>query len=262
MTSASRARSEVTLSEVDGVRYLHFGSEWVQGAMNLAHPYRLELDYVQRMMSWLLFAEPPARIAQLGLGAASLTKFCHRRLRASHIDAVEIDAAVITAAHRWFHLPMPDDRLRLWHRDAFDHLRDPLMRAAYGVIQVDLYDREARAPVLDTTAFYRALRVALAPGGIAVVNLFGDELSFPRSWQRLNSAFDGRVLAMAPVPAGNVVVLAFRDAVAAIERAALSARGEAIERRLRIPAGQWVDALRPVRREGLPGGGRWRLLTL
>jgi len=34
----------VTLSELDGVRYLHFGTEWVQGAMRLRKPDWLELD--------------------------------------------------------------------------------------------------------------------------------------------------------------------------------------------------------------------------
>ena len=34
----------VTLSEMDGVRFLHFGTEWVQGAMRLRKPDWLELD--------------------------------------------------------------------------------------------------------------------------------------------------------------------------------------------------------------------------
>ena len=34
----------VTLSEFDGVRYLHFGTEWVQGAMRIRKPNWLELE--------------------------------------------------------------------------------------------------------------------------------------------------------------------------------------------------------------------------
>ena len=66
----------ITLSEEDGVRYLHFGSPWVQGAMRIARPWALEIDYVRDMMAWLLFLAPPGRILQLGLGAAALTKYC------------------------------------------------------------------------------------------------------------------------------------------------------------------------------------------
>ena len=34
----------VTLSEMDGVRFLHFGTEWVQGAMRLRKPDAIELE--------------------------------------------------------------------------------------------------------------------------------------------------------------------------------------------------------------------------
>ncbi|MGI4860168.1 MAG: spermidine synthase, partial [Janthinobacterium lividum] len=63
----------VTFSELAGVRYLHFGTEWVQGAMRLRKPFELELEYAEQMMGWLLFLDAPARVTQLGLGAAALT---------------------------------------------------------------------------------------------------------------------------------------------------------------------------------------------
>ena len=71
--------SEVNLSESDGVRYLHLGTEWVQGSMRIDAPFDIDLEYVQRMMAWLLFV-PPASVAgrhamQLGLGAGAVTKF-------------------------------------------------------------------------------------------------------------------------------------------------------------------------------------------
>src|SRR4051794_19647008 len=65
----------VTLSEQDGARYLHFGTEWVQGAMRIRKPDWPELEYAQQMMAWMLFVDAPRAIAQLGLGAATLTKF-------------------------------------------------------------------------------------------------------------------------------------------------------------------------------------------
>jgi hypothetical protein len=45
------AQVDVTLSEFQGVRYLHFGSEWVQGAMRLSRPDELVLSYVRQMMA-------------------------------------------------------------------------------------------------------------------------------------------------------------------------------------------------------------------
>lgn len=45
-----------SLSEADGIRYLHFGTEWVQGAMLIRDPARLVLEYTAQMMAWLLFS--------------------------------------------------------------------------------------------------------------------------------------------------------------------------------------------------------------
>ncbi|MBA4266792.1 MAG: spermidine synthase, partial [Comamonadaceae bacterium] len=73
---------EVTLSEDGEVRFLHLGTEWIQGTMLIDAPFEIELDYVQRMMAWLLFVEPDTvpkrRALQLGLGSAALTKFCFK----------------------------------------------------------------------------------------------------------------------------------------------------------------------------------------
>ena len=70
---------EATLSEFDGVRFLHLDSIWVQGAMRLKKPEKLELEYVQRMMAWMLWRDArdmtQGTAVQLGLGAGALTRF-------------------------------------------------------------------------------------------------------------------------------------------------------------------------------------------
>ncbi|HJD43923.1 MAG TPA: hypothetical protein H9906_02700, partial [Candidatus Paenalcaligenes intestinipullorum] len=84
--------SLITLSEEDGVLYLHFGTEWVQGAMRMSRPNDLVLTYTQKMMGWLLFKQPTEqeRIVLLGLGAASLLKFCLSHTPAE-IETIELD---------------------------------------------------------------------------------------------------------------------------------------------------------------------------
>jgi hypothetical protein len=77
------------------VRYLHFGTEWVQGAMRIRKPDWPELEYAQQMMAWMLFIEQPRAIAQLGLGAATLTKFCYRQFPQALVTAVELNPSVI-----------------------------------------------------------------------------------------------------------------------------------------------------------------------
>ena len=81
-----------TISEHDGVRFLHLDTPWVQGAMLIREPRVIVLEYVQRMMAWMLW-RPSAEVAaghavQLGLGAASITRFCHSVLRMPRVTAV------------------------------------------------------------------------------------------------------------------------------------------------------------------------------
>jgi hypothetical protein len=121
---------------------------------------RIELEYAQQMMAWLLFLETPARIVQLGLGTGALTKFAHRFLPHAKVEAVELNPAVIVAARTMFALPPDDARLVVHEADAWDFVNDPANRGTTGVIQIDLYDATARGPVLDSVAFYRGCAAA------------------------------------------------------------------------------------------------------
>ena len=49
----------IETSDEAGVRFLHFGSDWVQGAMRIARPWALELAYTRDMMWPLLLNGTP-----------------------------------------------------------------------------------------------------------------------------------------------------------------------------------------------------------
>ncbi|AQG98095.1 spermidine synthase [Burkholderia sp. KK1] len=234
----------VTFSEEGGVRYLHFGTEWVQGAMRLKKPDHIELEYAQQMMAWLLFVETPARIVQLGLGAAALTKFCHRFLKRAKVEAVELNPAVVIAARAMFELPYDDARLTVTERDAWEFVNDRANHGTTGALQIDLYDATARGPVLDSVSFYRACRACLTPeAGVVTINLFGDHPSFVRNMRHLNEAFDRRVIALPEVHDGNRVAIAFAGPALDVPFAALDARARLIETQLGLPARKWVKGL-------------------
>ena len=47
-----------TVAEGDGLRTLHLGdTPWVQGAMLVRQPRVIVLEYVQRMMAWMLWRD-------------------------------------------------------------------------------------------------------------------------------------------------------------------------------------------------------------
>ena len=166
--AATPELAPATISEHDGVRYLHLGTPWVQGAMRIARPQAIELEYVQRMLAWMLW-RPAAELShghavQLGLGAGTLTRFCHQRLRMQRTTAVEINPSVIAACRQWFRLPADDARLAVVCADAGDWIGAAERAQTVSVLFVDLYDHDAAAPVLDDEAFYRDCRNALVDG--------------------------------------------------------------------------------------------------
>jgi spermidine synthase len=240
---------EVNISEDGEVRYLHLDTPWVQGSMLMAKPFDIHLEYVQRMMAGLLWqsALKPAefsqlRCMQLGLGAASLTKFCLKRLNAPTC-AVEINPQVILACKRWFRLDDTDANLVICPGDAEKMIQNPRWAHSVDLLHVDLYDHDAAAPVLDTTAFYVDCAKLLSTQGVMAVNLFGRNATFAQSLSRIVAAFaDGQVWAFRPTREGNTVVLASTQA----QRPAADAFAQAanaIEQHLKLPARKWVQAL-------------------
>jgi spermidine synthase len=235
----------VTLSEMDGVRYLHFGTEWVQGAMRLRKPDWPELEYAQQMMAWMLYIEAPTAIAQLGLGTAALTKFCYRQFPAATVTAVELNPSVIAICASMFKLPASDERLAVLEMDAMDFVEDPANHDAFDVLQCDLYDATARGPVLDTPEFYQACNACLTGPGIMTVNLFGDHPSFNKNLKAMKFAFDD-VICLPEVHDGNVVALCFKTR-RPIDDAALAQRAAAIVAATRLPAKTWVKGMQAGR---------------
>ncbi|MDC8759027.1 spermidine synthase [Janthinobacterium fluminis] len=234
----------VTLSELDGVRYLHFGTEWVQGAMRIRKPDWPELEYAQQMMAWMLWIAAPQRLAQLGLGTAALTKFCYRQFPAAHVSAVELNPAVIAVCASMFKLPPNDERLDVLEMDALDFVNDSARHGTLDALQVDLYDATARGPVLDSADFYAACAACLAPHGIMTVNLFGDHPSYAKNVKAMKFAFD-HVICLPEVHDGNVVALAFktRPALDADALAALAARAADIVAATKLPAKSWLKGI-------------------
>lgn len=240
---------EVTLSEDSEVRYLHLGTEWVQGSMLIDSPFEIELDYVQRMMAWLLFVPPTTvarrRALQLGLGSAALTKFCFKKLRMD-TTAIEINPQVLAVCHQWFKLPPDGDRLRVLLADAGQAIREPQHQGVYDAVQIDLYDHEAAAPVLDSADFYRDTRALLTDEGCMTVNLFGRDASYERSLASISEAYGPEaVWAFRPTREGNTIVLAQRTP-SRPTRMELLARAEDIQQRWGLPATKWLRLFKPV----------------
>jgi len=256
-SAAARRRAQVlppvTVSEHQGVRYLHLGSVWVQGAMRILQPHKVELDYIQRMLAALLWLPTEAlsrgpglqtgQAVQLGLGAGALTRFTCLQLGMA-TTVVEINPQVVEVGASWFALPQEAEVVL---GDAADWLAQA-EPAHVTLLHVDLYDHEAAAPVLDSQDFYAACRRVLVDGGVMAVNLFGRDASCGASIERIASAFGGsQVWLLRPTREGNTVVVAGRG-VQVPDRETLTARAACIEQRwgaLGLRARKWLRMVRP-----------------
>jgi len=199
----------IEVSEEDGVRYLHFGSHWIQGAMRIARPWALELEYTRDMMFSLLLRPAqrwPKSVLLIGLGAASLPKFLYRHRPRASLTVVEIDAAVVNVAQQSFKLPDDPRRLALEIADGYDYVAGSDRQ--FDLILVDGYDAKCRVGMLHTLAFHCNCRARLTDRGLVVTNFLNRSRGLDQSLAGMLDAFDGRACALPAAESGNIVGLA------------------------------------------------------
>lgn len=237
-------KDDVTLSELDGIRYLHFGTSWIQGAMRISRPHDLVLTYTQQMMTWLLFhdIQKDDEIAILGLGAGSLLRYCMKHT-ASPIHTVEINPRVTAMCRSFFRLP-ENKRSQIYHQDAEQWVLDPQHIGRYKVLMVDLYDAEAEGPVCSSLAFYQNCYHCLEEEGLMTVNLFGAHHSYDENINRIAEIFHGNVLVLPEIEEGNVILLAFKgDYLAQTTTAQLIEKSQHVQEQYKLPARRWAKAI-------------------
>jgi len=231
----------IDIREEAGVRYLHFGTDWIQGAMRLSKPNRLVLVYTQAMLAFLLFRPAPQRVLIIGLGAASLVRFFRHEMPETHVTVIEINRDVIQVAHQFFKLPDDDERLEVQAGDGYEFMQRS--SAKFDAILVDGYDHRARPGKLESLEFYRACRDRLAPQGVLVANAFGRVRGHGQTKIHLREVFGNGLLLLPSPDSKNVLVTAFADPPAPINVAQLRDRAAELRARFNLPFLKWVHAL-------------------
>lgn len=231
---------EPTVSEESGIRYLHFGTEWVQGAMRLRRPNDLVLAYTQQMMAWLLLVEPEAdhEVGILGLGAGSLLRYTLRNTPV-RLVTVEWNPIVTAVCRSQFRLP-DSPRSEIEHCDAADWVSDPANIGRCAVLMVDLYDATAQGPVRGSPEFYRDCARALGDSGVITVNLFGEHASFEPNLDALRSAFPDGLLVLPEIDAGNRIAIGIKGGLPNLSVGDFLDHARQVEQRYRLPAQRWA----------------------
>lgn len=231
---------DVQIKDRDDIRYMYLSSPWIQGAMSLKAPHELVHDYAQNMMIWLLFDQSPQKIAQLGLGAGTLTRFCQHYFPRAHIDVLEINPKVIQAVHEHFFIAERSTHVHI-HEQCAQEFVSRAPAQSYDLLQVDTYGAQAVAPALGGVEFYRHCARILTDKGLLTINLLGRPDIIHEHIHELNQSF----AATAWLPEnedGNLIAIAFKKAPE-ITFSALYKRAAQIESRYQLPATTWVQAL-------------------
>lgn len=203
-----KAPDDVDVSERDGIRSLHLGSDTVQSSMRIADPSELVLSYTRAMMGFMLFHTQPRHVLMIGLGGGSLAKYFYHRLPETSIVAIENNAKVISAARSYFAVPPDDRRLRVLHDDGASFVREH--PACCDVMMVDAYDGNSQVLELASESFYVDAHRCLEPGGVMVVNLWSSDTRFDTFLQRIERAFNGLIVCLPAERHGNVAVFALK----------------------------------------------------
>ena len=220
----------IEVSEERGVRFLHFGSDYVQGAMRIARPWALELEYTRELLLPLILRDdPPATVLQIGLGAASITRFMHRWFPATRATVVELDARVVTTAREFFKLPDESANLRIVVGEGHEFVAGSGSR--FDLIVVDAYDEKGRTGAMDTVEFYAAAHARLTRRGVLSTNLLTRRRGVAASEARMREVFHDYVKVLQPPEAGNTVALMGIEPLFAQKPEALRAAAQELKTR-------------------------------
>ena len=189
------AFSRIRVRSDGDVRALTFvrddGQEVVQSRISLTAPHTLVSPYARTMFASYLYHPQPRRVLIVGLGGGAMVRFLTHHEPQAHIDAVEIDPAVVRLADEYFGV-RSGGNVRVHTADAVTFVESTADR--YDLILMDAFLRPSSdtdttgVPTrLKTLAFLGRLKRALTPGGgafnvhgrIGVLDArFGGALSF------------------------------------------------------------------------------------
>ena len=197
------------LKEQDGILALHFDALSIQSEMSIDLPDELVIGYTRAMMSFLLFAPAPQRIAMIGLGGGSLAKYCYRHLPQAEINVVEINGDVI-ALRNEFAVPADDARFKVLLGDGAEFVADA--DGQFDALIVDGFDADGLPAQLSSQQFYDDCFASLADSGVMVANLWGGYPHYDDYLARIGNSFSGRVVIVDADDSVNKIVLATKNA--------------------------------------------------
>ena len=208
------AFSHIRVRRDGDVRALTFvradGQEAVQSRLNLSAPHTLVSPYARSMFASYLYQPQPRRVLIVGLGGGAMVRFLTHHEPHVHIDAVEIDPAVVRIAGEYFGV-RSGGNVRVHTADGVKFVEAAPDR--YDLILMDAFLRPSSdtdstgVPTrLKTQEFLGRLKRVLTPGGVVAFNV-NDHDNTADDIAAVAAVFGGVAVYRSP-PSDNQVVIA------------------------------------------------------
>lgn len=231
----------VEVSETNGIRSLHLGTETIQSAMRVRDPFALELTYSRAMMCFLLFNPQVKSVLSIGLGGGSIPKYMHAYCPQIVSTVVELNARVIKVARNQFYVPENDERLQVIEGDGLEYLEAHPQSAE--VLLIDAFDGNGIMAEFSSQSFFDLCAQTLTVGGIFAINLWGSDKNFDIYLQRIEQSFEHKVLVLKTANPGNTVVFGFNKTPVNMSLTHLKERAKTLEVAHKIEFSQFVGRL-------------------
>jgi spermidine synthase len=243
----------IVIYEEDGLRCMAFGRNRNarQSCISLSQPDTLVFNYARMAMGALYLAPEPRSILILGLGGGTLATAFQRLLPGVTIDAVEVDAAVVRMARRYFDF-VPGPRTQVYEEDGRVFAKRAMKQGTkYDLIVLDAFDHEYIPEHMLTREFLLEVKALLADGGVLVGNTFSSSRLYDHESATYHSVYGD----FYNLRKNNRIILIKTDGLPS--QAALARNAALLEAKLK-PLGVEKDWLLPQfeRQPGWPAGTR------
>ncbi len=144
-------------------------TDWVQSALDLRDPLRIQTSYVQAMFLSLLWQPAPRHVFLGGLGGGCLATVLHHYLPRTNFVCVELAPPMVAAATQFFGF-QPDNRLSVTLDDARAFL--DRYEERYDLLLLDIFCDHGSTPRHVTEpGFFALCRRRMHGDGLLTMNL-------------------------------------------------------------------------------------------
>lgn len=202
-----------------------------QSCLDERRPRQMVLSYTKMMMAGLLLKPAPSRILMIGLGGGILAKALAELYPQAAIDVVEIDAAVVRVAQRFFGFAA-SAQLRVIVQDGrvFTRRAAARTRTSYDLALLDAFGADYIPEHLMTVEFLQEVKALLTDGGVLAANTFASSALYDHESATYHEVF-GPFLNLRLPDSGNRVIFASKGPMPSLM--GLQARANDLEQRLR-----------------------------